>query len=26
MEYHVIEGDRVTATVPTFRGEGVNFG
>jgi D-serine deaminase-like pyridoxal phosphate-dependent protein len=26
VEYHVIEGDRVTATVPTFRGEGVNFG
>ncbi|HEX3785215.1 MAG TPA: amino acid deaminase/aldolase [Pseudonocardiaceae bacterium] len=26
VEYHVIEGDRVSATVPTFRGEGVNFG
>ena len=26
IEYHVIEGDRVVATVPTFRGEGVNFG
>ena len=25
-EYHVVEGDRVTATVPTFRGEGQNFG
>ena len=25
-EYHVVEGDRVTATVPTYRGEGQNFG
>lgn len=24
--YHVVEGDRVTATVPTYRGEGQNFG
>jgi D-serine deaminase-like pyridoxal phosphate-dependent protein len=25
-EYHVIEGDRLTTTVPTYRGEGRNFG
>ena len=25
-EYHVIEGDRVTRTVPTYRGEGQAFG
>lgn len=25
-EYHVIEGDRVTRTVPTYRGEGRAFG
>jgi D-serine deaminase-like pyridoxal phosphate-dependent protein len=25
-EYHVIEGDRVTRTVPTYRGEGRSFG
>jgi D-serine deaminase-like pyridoxal phosphate-dependent protein len=24
--YHVVEGDRVTETVPTYRGEGQNFG
>jgi D-serine deaminase-like pyridoxal phosphate-dependent protein len=25
-EYHVIEGDRVTHAVPTYRGEGRSFG
>jgi D-serine deaminase-like pyridoxal phosphate-dependent protein len=25
-EYHLIEGDQVTATVPTYRGEGKSFG
>lgn len=25
-EYHVLEGDRVTTTVPTYRGEGRSFG
>jgi D-serine deaminase-like pyridoxal phosphate-dependent protein len=25
-EYHVLDGDRVTATVPTYRGEGQCFG
>jgi D-serine deaminase-like pyridoxal phosphate-dependent protein len=25
-DYHVIEGDRVTRTVPTYRGEGRSFG
>ena len=25
-EYHVIEGDRLTTTVPTYRGEGRSFG
>jgi D-serine deaminase-like pyridoxal phosphate-dependent protein len=25
-EYHVLEGDRLTRTVPTYRGEGRNFG
>ncbi|OLF18408.1 alanine racemase [Actinophytocola xanthii] len=25
-EYHLVEGDRVTATVPTYRGEGRCFG
>jgi D-serine deaminase-like pyridoxal phosphate-dependent protein len=25
-EYHLIEGDRVTATAPTYRGEGRSFG
>jgi D-serine deaminase-like pyridoxal phosphate-dependent protein len=25
-EYHVLTGDRVTATVPTYRGEGRCFG
>nr|WP_042184066.1 amino acid deaminase/aldolase [Kibdelosporangium sp. MJ126-NF4]CEL16053.1 L-gulono-1,4-lactone oxidase [Kibdelosporangium sp. MJ126-NF4]CTQ93979.1 L-gulono-1,4-lactone oxidase (EC 1.1.3.8) [Kibdelosporangium sp. MJ126-NF4] len=25
-EYHLIRGDRVERTVPTYRGEGVNFG
>jgi D-serine deaminase-like pyridoxal phosphate-dependent protein len=25
-EYHMLEGDRVTATVPTYRGEGQCFG
>jgi D-serine deaminase-like pyridoxal phosphate-dependent protein len=25
-EYHLVRGDRVERTVPTYRGEGVNFG
>jgi D-serine deaminase-like pyridoxal phosphate-dependent protein len=25
-EYHLIRGDRIERTVPTYRGEGVNFG
>ncbi|MGX7823713.1 amino acid deaminase/aldolase [Actinokineospora sp. 24-640] len=25
-EYHLVDGDRVTATVPTYRGEGLSFG
>jgi D-serine deaminase-like pyridoxal phosphate-dependent protein len=25
-EYHLIRGDRIDRTVPTYRGEGVNFG
>jgi D-serine deaminase-like pyridoxal phosphate-dependent protein len=25
-EYHLVKGDRIERTVPTYRGEGVNFG